>query len=68
MGADNFLKFHKWNNWKKIPKLAKLVVFPRPKYSVKALNSTASKILKKNEWIYIRTKKINISSSLIRKF
>ncbi len=68
MGADNFLEFHKWNNWRKIPKLAKIVVFPRPNYSVKALNSIASKMLKKNEWMYISAKKINISSSLIRKF
>ena len=68
MGADNFLKFHKWNNWKKIPKLAKIIVFPRSNYSIKALNSISSKKLKKNEWMYIRTKKINISSSLIRKF
>ena len=68
MGADNLVKFHKWNNWKKIPKLAKIIVFPRSNYSIKALNSISSKKLKKNEWMYIRTKKINISSSLIRKF
>ena len=68
MGADNLLKFHKWKNWKKIPEFAKIVVFARPNYSTKALNSIAAKKLKKNDWIYINYKKINISSSLIRKF
>ena len=68
IGADNLINFHKWDKWKKIPKLAKIVVFDRQNYSTKALNSIASKNLKKNEWMYIRAKKINISSSLIRKF
>ena len=68
IGADNFIKFHKWNNWRNIPKIAKLVVFGRANYSVKALKSVAAKKLKKDEWIYINSKKINISSSLIRKF
>ena len=68
IGADNLINFHKWKKWKKITKLATLVVFARPNYSVKALNSIAAKKLKKNDWIYINTKKMNISSSLIRKF
>ena len=68
MGADNFVRFHKWKNWKKIPNLAKLVIFARRNYSVKALNSIASKKLMKKAWIYIPGKKVNISSSLIRKF
>ena len=68
MGADNFVRFHKWKNWKKIPNLAKLVIFARKNYSVKALNSIASKKLMKKAWIYIPGKKVNISSSLIRKF
>ena len=68
MGADNLLKFHKWKNWKKIPKLAKIVVFARNNYSQKALNSVAAKKLGKKDWLYINSKKVNISSSLIRKF
>ena len=43
MGADNLINFHKWKKWKKIPELAKIVVFARPQYSIKALNSIASK-------------------------
>ena len=27
IGADNLKKFHKWKNWNKIPKLAKIVIF-----------------------------------------
>ena len=68
MGADNLINFHKWKNWKKIPTLAKIVVFARPNFSVKALNSVAAKKLGKEDWIYLNDKKINISSSLIRKF
>ena len=68
MGADNLAKFHKWNNWKKIPKLAKIAIFPRQNYSIKSLNSFVSKKLNKEDLIYINSKKINISSSLIRKF
>ena len=67
MGADNLVQFHKWKNWKKISLLAKIIVFPRQNYSIKALNSIASKTLKKEDWLYIKCKKINISSSLIRK-
>ena len=65
MGADNLKKFHKWKNWKQIPKLAKIVVFPRKnhtRYSVTTNN------INKKDLIYINSKKINISSSLIRKF
>jgi len=65
IGADNLKKFHKWKNWKKIPKLAKIVVFPRKNYS---FSSIATKKLHKSDFIYIKSKKIDISSSIIRKF
>ena len=65
MGVDNLKKFHKWKNWKQIPKLAKIVVFPRKNHS---RNSIATNNLNKKDLIYINSKKINISSSLIRKF
>ena len=35
IGADNLVKFHKWSNWKKIPKLAKIVVFPREDHLIR---------------------------------
>ena len=65
MGSDNLKKFHKWKNWKQIPKLAKIVVFPRKNHS---RNSIATNNLNKKDLIYINSKKIDISSSLIRKF
>ena len=68
IGADNLVKFHKWNNWKKIPKLAKIVVFPRQNFPIKSTTLIASKKLNKKDLIHIKSKKINISSSLIRKF
>ena len=68
MGADSIIKFHKWYNWKKIPKLAKIVIFTRQNYSVKALNSKALKKISKKDWMYLNSKRVNISSSLIRKF
>ena len=65
IGADNLKKFHKWKNWKQIPKLAKIVVFPRENYS---FSSVTTKKLHKRDFIYIKSRKINISSSIIRKF
>ena len=65
IGADNLKKFHKWKNWEKIPKLAKIVIFPRKNYS---FNSRAIKKLNKNDFLYMKSRKINISSSIIRKF
>ena len=43
MGADNLIKFHKWNKWKEIVKLAKILVFDRQGYKSKSLNSIAAK-------------------------
>ena len=68
IGADNMVNLHKWSKWQKITTLAKIVVFARPGYSTKARSSIAAKKLDKKDWIYINSKKINISSSLIRKF
>ena len=68
IGADNLSKFHKWHQWEKIPKLCKMVVFPRKNYSIKSFTPNATKKLDKRDWIYISTKKIDISSSFIRKF
>ena len=65
IGADNLKKFHKWKNWRKIPKLAKIVIFPRENYS---FTSIVTKKLNKNDFMYIKSKKINISSSIIRKY
>jgi len=68
IGADNLVKFHKWKNWKKIPKLAKIVFFPRDNYLIRKSKYIVLKTLKKKDLIYINSKKVNFSSSLIRKF
>tara|TARA_Y100000590_G_scaffold290232_1_gene326673 strand:+ start:3348 stop:3884 length:537 start_codon:yes stop_codon:yes gene_type:complete len=68
IGADNLINLHKWKNWKKIPKLAKIVIFPRQGYSLKFIKPIAAKKLNKKDLIYMNSKLINISSSLIRKF
>ena len=65
IGADNLINFHKWKNWRNIPKIAKIIIFPRKNYSI---DSVAYKKLNKKDFIYMNSKKINISSSLIRKF
>jgi nicotinate-nucleotide adenylyltransferase len=67
MGSDNLINFCKWNNYKKIPRIAKIIVFARGNYSINFLKSIVAKKLHKNDWKYINSKKINISSSLIRK-
>jgi len=68
IGADNLRTFHRWKNWEKINKIAKIVIFPRKGHSIKSLNPIVFKKLNKEDFIYIKSKKINISSSLIRKF
>ena len=67
MGADNLIKFHKWNRWKEIVRLAKILVFNRQGYKSKSLNSIAAKKIPKDRWKFIKLKKVNISSSQIRK-
>ena len=68
LGADNLLNFHKWNNWKKIPKICKIVVFDRNGFKAKAKKSPAYKLFKKKGLIYVNFNKVNISSSKIKKF
>ena len=68
MGSDNLAKLHKWHDWKKIPDLAKIVVFPRKNYAIKKSKWIAPKKLNKKDLIYMKSKLINISSSIIRKF
>ena len=68
MGADSLANFHKWKKWEKILDFAKIVVFPRSNFSKISLNHKVLKKIKKKNLIYIKSKKINISSTSIRKF
>tara|TARA_B100000989_G_scaffold45516_1_gene29154 strand:+ start:1498 stop:2040 length:543 start_codon:yes stop_codon:yes gene_type:complete len=67
MGADNLIKFHKWHKWKLISKKCKIIVFDRQGYKKKSLNSKTYKRLNKENLEFIEFKKVNISSSQLRK-
>ena len=67
MGADNLIWFHKWDNWKNITKKCNIVVFDRYPYKSKALKSLAFKQIDKQKLKFINFKKVNISSSQLRK-
>ena len=67
IGADNFIKFHKWKKWKKILNLCKILVFDRQGYKSKSIKSEAARYMNKNNWKFVKSNKINISSSQIRK-
>ena len=66
IGSDNLIEFHKWKSWKKIVKLAKLIVFSRKGYDRKGKKSKVAKYLK-NKIIFINNKPISISSTNLRK-
>ena len=65
MGSDNLISLHRWKNWKLLTKLAKIVVFSRKDYDIKAKKSAI--ISKVKKIIFIKNKHINISSTQIRK-
>ncbi len=67
MGADNLINFHKWHSWRSISKKSNILVFDRYGYKAKSLKSVAYKQLNKNHFKFIKFKKINISSSQLRK-
>ena len=67
MGADNLINFHKWHKWKLISKKCIILVFDRNGYKAKSMKSKTFKQLNQNELSYIKFKKVNISSSQLRK-
>ena len=67
MGADNLINFHKWKNWNKIAEISKILVFDRLNYKSKSLKSISFKKLNKKRLQFINFKKVNISSSQLRK-
>ena len=67
MGADNLINFHKWYMWESIIKKCNIVVFDRHGFKKKSLNSTTFKRLNKKNLEFIEFKKVNISSSQLRK-
>ena len=67
MGADNLINFHKWEKWNEITKISKILVFNRSNYKSKSLKSISYKKLNRNRLQFINFKKVNISSSQLRK-
>ena len=67
MGADNLINFHKWHKWKSIVKKCNLLVFDRQGYKTKSLKSVTYNGVNKKRLSFIKFKKVNISSSQLRK-
>ena len=67
MGADSLISFHKWHKWRSISSKCNILVFDRTNYKSKSLNSLAFKKLKNKGLKFINFKKVNISSSKLRK-
>ena len=67
MGADNLINFHKWYKWKSIIKKCNILVFDRQGYKAKSLKSVTFSEANKKKLTFINFKKVNISSSQLRK-
>ena len=67
MGADNLINFHKWHKSKLISQKCNILVFDRHGYKKNSLKSKTFKELNKNILTFINFKKVNISSSQLRK-
>ena len=67
MGADNLISFHKWHKSRSISQKCNILVFDRHGYKKNSLKSKAFKELNKNVLTFIEFKKVNISSSQLRK-
>ena len=68
MGADNLINFHKWYKWRDICDKCKILVFDRGGYKLKSLKSVAYQKMGDKTFDFITFKKVNISSSKLRKF
>ena len=67
MGADNLINFHKWYKWKSISKKCYILVFDRQGYKAKSLKSITFNLLNEKKLEFVKFKKVNISSSQLRK-
>ena len=67
MGADNLISFHKWYKWKIISSKCNILVFDRTNYKSKSLKSMAFRKLNNKGLKFVKFKKVNISSSQLRK-
>jgi nicotinate-nucleotide adenylyltransferase len=67
MGADNLINFHKWHKSKSITKKCNIIVFDRHGYKKNSLKSKTFKKLNNKTLTFVKFKKVNISSSQLRK-
>ena len=67
MGADNLIIFHKWHKSKSIAQKCNIVVFDRHGYKKNSLKSKSFKMLNKDSLTFVEFRKVNISSSQLRK-
>ena len=67
MGADNLVNFHKWQKWSQITKFCEILVFDRLNYKSKSLKSLSYRKLGNKGLRFINFKRVNISSSQLRK-
>ena len=67
LGADNLVNFHKWYKWKSIPQKCNIIVFDRQGFKSKSLKSITFKQISKKKLTFVKFKKVNISSSQLRK-
>ena len=68
IGSDNLVKFHKWKDYEKIIDFCHIVVFSRRGYDKMARKSAIMKSVKNKKIKFMRNKKFNISSTIIRKY
>ena len=67
VGSDILIKFHKWQSWKKIVKLTKLIVFSRKGYDKNSKKTIVVKYLNNKNIVFIKNKPIQISSTSLKK-
>ena len=67
MGADNLINFHKWHKWQEIFNECKILVFDRKGYKHRSMKSLTYKKFNKKGLFFVSFKKVNISSSQLRK-
>ena len=67
MGADNLISFHKWHKSELISQKCNIIVFDRHGYKKNSLKSKTFKRLNNKTLTFVKFKKVNISSSQLRK-
>ena len=67
MGADNLISFHRWHKSKLISQKCNIIVFDRHGYKKNSLKSKTFKRLNNKTLRFVEFKKVNISSSQLRK-